>query len=281
MAQVTLGAATLAVALTSCHAVDERAHRAPGERATFVSLNPCTDAILARVADPDQVLALSHYSHDPRATSVPAAIAQRFGTTGGTVEEVLALAPDVILADPFLQPATRHAFERLALRVETFDITLTVAESHAQVRRIAALAGHPVRGEALIVRTDAALAAAAHRGPGPSALLWQQGGLVAGRESLAARLLTHTGFANHADALGLRQGAYLGLERVLIDPPDLIIAAGGERLLAHPAVQEADGLDYRSLDPRLLFCGGPSIIEAVERLAAIRAGLGNQGARLQ
>jgi iron complex transport system substrate-binding protein len=272
MARATLGAAMLMAALAGCHAVTDRAPREAREPATFVSLNPCTDAILACVADPDQVLALSHYSHDPRATSVPAALARRFGMTGGTVEEVLALAPDVILADPFLQPATRDAFQRLDLRVETFDITATVADSHAQVRRISALAGHPLRGEALIGRIDAALAAAAHHGPRPSALLWQQGGLVAGRESLAARLLAHTGFANHAEDLGLGQGAYLGLERVLIDPPDVIIAAGGERLLAHPALQEAQGLHYRSLDPRLLFCGGPSIIEAVERLAAIRAG---------
>ena len=41
------------------------------EYPTIVSLNPCTDAILAEVADPAQLLAISHYSHDPRATSMP------------------------------------------------------------------------------------------------------------------------------------------------------------------------------------------------------------------
>src|SRR5690606_38554127 len=93
-----------------------------------------------------------------------------------------------------------------------------------------------------------------------------------------ARLLAHTGFTNHAEARGLGQGAYLGLERVLADPPDLIMAAGGERLLVHPALQKADGLQYRSLDPRLLFCGGPSIVAAVERLAEIRHGFVRRGA---
>jgi iron complex transport system substrate-binding protein len=276
---MAVGAAILAIALASCHAGEERVRRPSGESVTVVSLNPCTDAILAHVADPDQVLALSHYSHDPKASSVPAAIARQFRTTGGTVEEVLALAPDVILADTFLQPATRQAFERLELNVQTFGITPSVAESHVQVRRIAALTGHPQRGEALIARIDAALSAAAYDGPAVSALLWQQGGLVAGSESLAARLLAHTGFANHADTLGLGQGAYIGLERVLADPPRLIIAAGGERLLAHPALQNVEGLEYRSLDPRLLFCAGPSIIEAVERLAEIRADDGKRGTR--
>ena len=58
--------ALAALALGGCAApprADERVHP------TIVSLNPCTDAILAEVADPAQLLAISHYSHDPRATS--------------------------------------------------------------------------------------------------------------------------------------------------------------------------------------------------------------------
>ncbi|HCH95383.1 MAG TPA: iron ABC transporter substrate-binding protein, partial [Erythrobacter sp.] len=47
----------------------------PPERGpTIVSLNPCTDAILAEVAAPGQLLAISHYSKDPRASSMEAAV---------------------------------------------------------------------------------------------------------------------------------------------------------------------------------------------------------------
>lgn len=65
---------------------------------TFVSLNPCLDDILVNVADPDQILALSHYSRDPSGTSVGVDVARQFGVTGGTAEEVLALDPDIVLA---------------------------------------------------------------------------------------------------------------------------------------------------------------------------------------
>ena len=65
---------------------------------TIVSLNPCTDAILAEVTAPGQLLAVSHYSHDPRGSSMPPAEARRYRATGGTVEEVLALDPDVVVA---------------------------------------------------------------------------------------------------------------------------------------------------------------------------------------
>src|SRR5205085_10595490 len=103
-----------------------------GEHPTIVSLNPCTDAILAEVADPAQLLAISHYSHDPRASSMPLAEARRFRATGGTVEEVLALGPDLVVASTFEAPATMQAFARLHVRVETFGSPTTVAESEAQ-----------------------------------------------------------------------------------------------------------------------------------------------------
>ena len=86
-----------------------------GARPTIVSLNPCTDAILADVTAPGQLLAISHYSKDPRSSSMPAKRASRYRATGGTVEEVLALDPDVVVAGSFIAPATRAALEDLGM----------------------------------------------------------------------------------------------------------------------------------------------------------------------
>jgi iron complex transport system substrate-binding protein len=237
---------------------------------TIVSLNPCTDALLAELADPAQLLALSHYSRDPRASSMPLAVARRFATTGGTVEEVVALDPDLVVASSFLSPVARQAFDRLGIRVETFGIATTFADNAAQIRRLAALAAQPRRGEALAAEIDAALAGTRHRGPRVSALLWQQGGIVPGRGTLIAGLLDHTGFASQSAALGLGQADYLPLEQVLARPPRVILAAGDARMLAHPALRRLDGVQYEPLDPALLFCGGRTVVRAAERLAAIR-----------
>jgi iron complex transport system substrate-binding protein len=237
---------------------------------TIVSLNPCTDAILADVADPAQLLAISHYSHDPRATSMPLAEAKRFRATGGTVEEVLALDPDVVVAGSFLPPATAQAFERLGIRVETFGIVPDLEENAAQIRRLAALAGHPERGEALLGRIDTALASTRQDGPKVDALLWQTGGIVPGERTLIAALLAHTGFASHSAARGLGQASYLPLEQVLADPPKVVLAAGSERMLTHPVLRGLGGVRYERLDPSLLYCGGPTVVRAAERLAEIR-----------
>ncbi|MBS0475351.1 MAG: ABC transporter substrate-binding protein, partial [Proteobacteria bacterium] len=147
---------------------------------TIVSLNPCADAILAEVADPAQILALSHYSTDPRSASMPVAEARRFRTTRGTVEEVVALHPDMVIEGSFVAPATAGAYQRLGLRLETVGSVSSVDETRAQVRKLAALAGHPDRGESLIARMDAALAAAAppHAAAPIPAVMWESGGMV-------------------------------------------------------------------------------------------------------
>ncbi|MCB5424170.1 ABC transporter substrate-binding protein [Altererythrobacter sp. CC-YST694] len=260
--------------LTGCSSALPPADKQRGP--SIVSLNPCSDAILAEVAKPDQLLAISHYSHDPRASSMDPATARRFATTSGAAEEVFALKPDVVVASSFLPGATRRAFERLGIRVVTLNIAHDLAESEAQVRQLAALAGRQAQGEALVARIESALdKARPEPGSAPvDALVWQQGGLIAGPGSLIADLLTRTGFSSHAAARGLGQGAYLPLEQVLADPPDVVLAAGGERALAHPALKGLKATRYERLDPSLLFCGGPTIVRAVGRLAEVRAGLG-------
>lgn len=286
--RVALALACLAAAggtLAACGYAPASAPDAGAPRPRLVSLNPCSDAVLAEVADPAQVLAISHYSQDPRASSMPLAVARRYRSTGGTVEEVLALKPDVVITGTFLAPATRAAFERLGIRVEAFDIDHTVPDSLARVRRLAALAGHPERGEALVRRIDAALAAAVPpTGEKPvRTILWQSGGIVPGGDALISDLMRRTGFASLSAQEGLKQADYLPLEQVLTHPPDLIITAGtpgdGEnRMLGHPALAALAQTRRVHFDAGLLYCGGPTLIRAAQRLAEIRQGAGREGA---
>lgn len=247
---------------------------------TIVSLNPCTDAILAEVADTAQILAISHYSKDPRSASMDGRLASALPATRGTVEEVLALKPDLVLGSTFIDPATASAYKRLGLRLETLGMASTVEASRDQIRKIAALSGHPDRGEALIARMDSALAAAAPpAGSRPiHTVVWQSGGMVPGDGTLIADLLRRTGFANFAAARGLGQADLLPLERMLADPPELILVAGqtaetgrgDDRVLSHPALDALKTTRRASLNPRLLYCGGPTLVAAAQRLAQVR-----------
>jgi iron complex transport system substrate-binding protein len=264
--------------LASCSRVPEGP--AAPVHPTIVSLNPCSDTVLAEVADPGQILALSHYSSNPSSSSMDVEVARRFPTVSGTVEEVLALRPDVVITSTFVPPATADAFRKLGLPLVQVPIAASVAESKAQVTQIARLAGHPQRGEALNRRIDAALmAAAAPPGSVPvTTVIWQSGGIVPGQNTLITDLLHRVGLASFSAAKGMGQADLLPLETMLADPPQLILASGDpraneDRMLSHPALAALKETRRERLDPSLLWCGGPAIIPAAERLAEVRRGM--------
>lgn len=244
----------------------------PSDLPHIVSLNPCIDAVLLEVADPSQVMAISQLSHDPRSSSIEPDIAIRFKAVSGTVEEVAALDPDLVLAGTFLAPATRDALNDLNYRTETFGIAGTLSESHAQVRVLARLAGHAARGEALVDRIERALAdnapPAGHLPIGT--VLWQPGEIVPGEATLVSELMRRMGFSSHSEALGMGQGDYLPLEVLLAHPPELLLIAGDARAQHHPALARLTHTRIERLDPSLLYCAGPTIIRTVARLAQIR-----------
>ncbi len=259
----------LALVLAGCSA--QPVPRGGGRTPTIVSLNPCTDAILAEVAQPGQLLAISHYSKHPRSSSMDAAAARRFPATGGTVEEVLALNPDIVVAGSFLAPATRVALEDLGLRVVLVGMASNVDDSVAQVREMAALTGNRAAGERLVKRIEDALSAARPTdGQRVSTVLWQPDGIVPGGEQLISALMANAGLDNQSAARGMAQADYLSLEQVVADPPQLLLVAGSERGQRHPVLDELPGMTRASFDPALLYCGGPTIIRASERLAQLR-----------
>lgn len=264
--QTRCALAGMVLAMSGCSAPVEAPER---DKPTFVSLNPCLDAILVEVAEPDQILALSHYSRDPSASSMDTDLAKQFGVTGGTVEEILALQPDIVLGSTFMSPATRNALARLGLQVEAFGSPASVDESIQQVERLRTLVGEDADGGALIAGMRPAQPAQSGA-TAPSALLWQPGEIVPGSQTLIAQLITEAGFSNHAEALGLGQADRITLEQVLASPPDLLLVAGTSRGQRHPALDVLDGVAVETFDQRLLYCGGPTVTKARDRLMQIR-----------
>ena len=276
-----MAAFLVVLALTACSQVQGGAVQQ--ERRSLprvVSLNPCSDAILAQVAEPEQILALSHFSSDPASSSMDLAVAARFPSVTGTAEEVLSLRPDMVFADPFVPPATRAALERSGIDLVTMPIARSVDDSREQVKELARLTGNEGAGIILAAQIDAALArAAAPRSNVPiPAIVWQSGGIVPGRDTLVADLLAHTGFVLQSAARGMTQADYLPLEHVLAAPPRAILIAGDgraqeNRLLDHPALNYLAETRRIAFDSSLLWCGGPTIIRAAEHLAQTRKSL--------
>ena len=261
--------ATLLLALAACAPAASAPPPHDAAHPRIVSLNPCLDAILVEIAPPEQVLALSHYSRDARSSSIPAGVAKRYGVTGGTAEEVIAQAPDLVLASVYLPQPTKSALERAGLGVATFGSPTSIAESAAQVREVARLAGRSEAGEALAARISQA---SPQTRPAVSALLWQPGEIVAGEQTLIAELMRQEGFVSTAAARGLKQADRVSLEDVVAHPPIVLLVAGDAPGQRHPLLEGArKHMLVAPFDPALLYCGGPTIPHARARLRAIRA----------
>ncbi len=274
-----IAAVCAALWLTGCDAGAPAVRDQPQGLPRVVSMNPCVDAVLIEVADPRQIVGISHYSHDPRATSIPLHIARRFRATSGTAEEVVALDPELVIAGGHVAPSTIAALARLGIPLVQVGVPDSVAESSAQVAAIAAAIGRPAQGEALVRRIEAAVdAARPDGGRAVPALIWQGGGMVPGTGTLASELLAATGYRNLSADYGLTQWDVLPLEPLVARPPQVLLSVGAnrrdDRMLGHPVLDHLrTQIAVRPFPDRLLNCGGPTIIDAVATLAEVRKSL--------
>lgn len=159
-----------------------------------VSFNVCADQLVLALADPEQITALSPYATDA-SISVVAGKARGFRRVPLQAEAVIPLKPDLVLTGPNYR-LTEPILRALGIPVAKVDLITGVDAARAQIRMIAALLGHPERGEALVAKLDAAGArlAAAPRPVGATALLVGNGGYTEGPASLAGALLHAAGF---------------------------------------------------------------------------------------
>ena len=245
-----------------------------------VSINLCADELLIALADPAQIADLSIYATDPNLAFL-ADEAKRFRHDAGAAETVVAMAPDLVLAGRFSKRETRATLTTLGYRLVELEPARSIADSVAQIRKVAALLGRPERGEALIGRIDAARARAAKAvsigsGNRRSVAVYLRRGYVTGSNTLTDELLSLVGLDNAGSRLAGRTGGVVPLEKLIAAPPDYLLVSSrqapaedqGSALLAHPALAALFPPEKRiALPDRLTVCGGPSLPAALDWLA--------------
>ena len=245
----------------------------------IVSLNPCADAMLVELVPPDRIAAISHYSRDPAATSIPLDVARRLPVNNGTAEEIMALRPELAIIDSFASASTREALARAGVKTLTLGWASTIEQSKQQVRELAGAVGAAPAGEAMIARIDRAVAAARSNRPPVPALLWIGGNTVNGANTLLDEMMVKAGFSDHAAHYGLQGTGYLPIEHVVVDPPRVMLVpdtAGRDassraaQMRGWALARSGAKVHQARFDRSLVNCGGPVIAKAMTRLAEIR-----------
>jgi iron complex transport system substrate-binding protein len=252
----------------------------PAHPMRIVSLNMCVDAILVELVSHDRIAALSHYARDPQRSTI-SEVARQLPITYETAEEVVALRPDLVLTSRHSAPATRNALKRVGIRFELFDVPGTIADSLAQVRQVAHLLGADREGEAMVARIEQALEAARlPDGEQPlTAAIYQPGGLSAGANTVVGELMQLTGLHNIAARYGVQNYRPLPLEVLVSAPPDVLLVGETspgaplktERIVRHRALRALESrMTQAEFPARLVFCAGPTMIDAADSLARAR-----------
>jgi iron complex transport system substrate-binding protein len=249
-----------------------------------VSFNQCGDQLVLALADPEQIAGLSPYAADPSLSAV-AEKAKPFPRLDWQAESTIALQPDLVLIGQNDRPVTKHILRAQGLRLYEIALISDLDAARKQIIEVAAVLGHPERGEKLLADLDAARARlrAAPKPPFQSALLVNRGGYTAGEHSLAAALLAEAGLAPPPGAPP-GYGGYVPLERLLMLRPDVIVLNNlpresdqGSYNLSHPALAALYPPERRIvLPPRYTICGGAALVEAFDYLAALLTRLAAQ-----
>lgn len=246
------------------------------------SLNLCADELVLRLAEPGRVISVTFLAQDPRASNV-AELARGVPANRGLAEEVVPLAPDLVLVGAFTTRATTAMLRRLGFEVLELAAPGTLAQAYDQIRMVAARLGAPERGEAMVREMESAFARLPPAdATQPTALVLRPNGFTTAGGSLADDLMGRAGLTNLAAALPTDKMGQLALEEIVRAAPDLLVVNAeddappslAEALLHHPALASfaAEGRTL-SLPLRLWTCAGPELAQAAARLAAARARL--------
>jgi iron complex transport system substrate-binding protein len=257
-----------------------RADSAPPKR--IVSLTVCADQLLLDLVDRDRIAALTYLAVDP-AVSMRVEDARGLKGVHWFAEEVLALQPDLVIAQEYSATGAVDMLRRLGFRVVLVPLATDFEGMRHSIRIIADAVGEKARGEAVIDAFDKRIAAAQPQGPErPRALAYEVNSVALGDGSLIDAALEAAGFHNVARDVPLGPGGRLPLEDVVAHPPDLVVLANtpyefrstvGDNL-RHPAFASVvASRPHVEVPMAQWLCATPGIAGAVEKLGAARRAL--------
>jgi iron complex transport system substrate-binding protein len=243
-----------------------------------MSLSMCTDDLLLELLPPERIASVTYYSRDPD-ISYHWPQAAKVRINWGTVEEVLAEKPDLVLAGTYTTPAARSLLKNLHWPLLEVAPAADFDAIRAVTRQVAQALRREAAGEALIEKMDSTLHELAASKP-PQLIrvaAWGEGGSIPGKGTLFDAILNAAGGVNVASSL---EGSYTSfdLEQLLAAQPDILAYASdigatpgrNTDLAQHPLLRKLYSGRRVTYPSALYNCG---VVESADAAVALRANL--------
>jgi iron complex transport system substrate-binding protein len=249
---------------------------ATSDNKRIVSLDFCADQFVLRLANRENILALS-----PDAEAVFSYMrrdARGVAKVRPRAEDILLLAPDIIVRTYGGGPNATAFFERAGIKVVQIAYAGDLDTVKQSILDAAEDMDAAERGAALVAQMDMRLAALAPSNSGSTILYMTSKGAVAGRGTLVGELLERAGYENFQAARGWSS---LPLERLAYESPDVIAAGFFDTSdmvsdmwtpSRHPvARRQLSGRPVIDLPSAWTACSGWFLLDALEALAVAPA----------
>jgi iron complex transport system substrate-binding protein len=244
-----------------------------------VSLNLCVDELLLRLADPRNVASVTWLARDPANSNV-ADLAAEIPVNHGLAEEIIPLNPDLVIAGIYTARPAVAMLNRTGTPLVEVGVPKNLAEVRQQIRDIAALIGEREKGESVVSAMDTGLATlpAAASSSRPRAIVLNPNGATVGKGTLVDEIMTRAGLTNVAAELAIDNYGQVPLEAVVASGVDVLIVSASRdgppalatEILRHPVLSAlSDRTRVVVMPGRLWNCGGPAVVEAIERLRRV------------
>jgi iron complex transport system substrate-binding protein len=250
---------------------------APGPQ-HVMSLSMCTDDLLLELLPPERIASVTYYSRDP-SNSFQWPQAAKVPVNYGTIEEVLAEKPDLVLAGTYTTPAARSLLKMLHLPL----LEVPPASDFDEIRTVTRQVAHALQrdevGEALIAKMDSTLRELASTRPPQNIRVaaWGEGGSIPGKGTMFDSILRAAGGVNIAASL---DGAYTSfdVEQLLLAHPDILAYASNiadtpglnTNLARHPLIMKLYSGRQVAYPDALYSCG---VVESAGAAVTLRASL--------
>lgn len=229
----------------------------------IVSLDLCSDWLLAHYAPDNPSVTLSPMV---RRFPLPQGSAQ-WPTHNGSLEQVLALQPDVVLVGEFNAFMLRQRLESLGVKVVVMPLPQTLDDLASIGLTMQTLIGRPASALPQMPQTVSVPISGRNHG---RLLLLGPNGYGTGRNTFEDSLITRAGWVNYIEHSG---HVKLDLEAVAAHPPDAIVwsaprhAALANQFAQHPVLQRAVPPDrWIKTDYWRWQCPGPWMYSLIEQL---------------